>query len=270
MMFLDSLTSWLRKRTPAVKTPKSPSTRLRLEQLEDRIVPAFTTGTYVNPTVQITPGFTVTETVTATVTTFPSFSMNGQIIPVPAGAFNPTSGNVLFILNNQVRSAPLNANGQASATFQVPLLAFFTTQRLDVVYNGFTDQANQNVWMQSNSFVAPLYTNFDNLLLPGTLTFAQLTPQQVYAFEINSFQNRNPLPFPAPPPDNIPPSFPTLLRPFYTANGETNNLGLFAFNYVDPGTINTVTAFGVQLPGIFAIQLGAYNGLTSSSSSSSG
>jgi hypothetical protein len=265
MMFLNSLTSWLRKRTPAVKTPKSPSTRLRLEQLEDRIVPAFDTATYVNAAVQITPGFTVTETVTATVTTFPSFNMmTGQITPVPAGAFNPTSGNVSFTLNNQQRSAPLNANGQASATFQVPLLAFFTTQRLDVVYNGFTDQANQNTWMPSLPFVAPLYTNFDNLLLPGTLTFAQLTPEQVYAFEINSFQNRNQNPFPAPFPDNFPPSFPTTLRPFYTVNGETNNLGLFAFNYVDPGTINTVTAFGVQFPGVVAFQLGAYNGLTSS------
>jgi hypothetical protein len=240
MMFLDSLTSWLRKRTPAVKTPKSPSTRLRLEQLEDRIVPAFTTGTYVNPTVQITPGFTVTETVTATVTTFPSISMNGQIIPVPAGAFNPTSGNVLFILNNQVKSAPLNANGQASATFQVPILAFFASQQLlDVFYNGSADPANQNFW-EGNTFRAPLYTNFVNLLLPGNLTFGQLTPQQVSTMSLG------------------------------TTNGETNNLGLFAFNYVDPGQISSVTAFGVQFSGSVALQLGAFNGLTSSSSSSSG
>src|SRR5262245_66231879 len=109
MTFLNSLTGWLRKRTPAVKTPHPPSTRLRLEELEDRIVPAFTAATYVNPTVQITPGFTVTETVTATVTTFPGISgaPNGQIIPIPAGAFNPTSGTVMFLLNNQVKSAPL-------------------------------------------------------------------------------------------------------------------------------------------------------------------
>jgi hypothetical protein len=241
MMYLNSLTSWLRKRTPAVKTPKSPSTRLRLEQLEDRIVPTFTTGTYVNPTVQITPGFTVTETVTATVTTFPSFNpTTGQITPVPAGAFNPTSGNVSFMLNNQVKSAPLNANGQASATFQVPILAFFASQQLlDVFYNGSADLANQNFW-EGNTFRAPLYTNFDNLLLPGNLTFGQLTPQQVSTQSLG------------------------------TTNGETNNLGLFAFNYVDPGTINTVTAFGMQFPGLVALQLGAFNGLTSSSSSSSG
>jgi hypothetical protein len=40
----------------------------RLEELEDRVVPAFATATYTNAAVQITPGFTVTETVTATVT----------------------------------------------------------------------------------------------------------------------------------------------------------------------------------------------------------
>jgi hypothetical protein len=240
MMFLNSLTSWLRKRTPAVKTPKPPATRLRLEELEDRIVPQFTAATYANPTVQITPGFMVTETVTATVTTFPGFS-NGQITPIPAEAFNPTSGTVFFILNNQQRSAPLNANGQATATFQIPLLAFFSSQILDVFYNGTSD-ASGNQW-EGNTFRGSLYTNFDNLLLPGTLTFPQLTPQQVYMT----------------PPAQL-----------SSLNGETDNLGLFAFNYVDPGTINTVTAFGIQFPGSVALQLGAFNGLTSSSSSSSG
>jgi hypothetical protein len=262
MMFLNSLTSWLRKRTPAVKTPKPPSTRLRLEGLEDRIVPAFEAATYVNAAVQITPGFTVTETVTATVTTFPGF-LNGQITPVPAGAFNPTSGIVLFTLDNQVKSATLNANGQATATFQVPLLAFFASQQiLDVYYNGSADVANQNFWF-SNTFRAPLYTNFDNLLLPGTLTFAQLTPQQVYASDINFFQNMNS----NPPPQSFPTTF-APNSPFYTVNGETDSLGnnLFSFNYVDPGVINTVNVLGFQLPGIFALQLGAFNGLTSSSS----
>jgi hypothetical protein len=56
----------------------------------------------------------------------------------------------------------------------------------------------------------------------------------------------------------------------FTVNGETDNLGLFAFNYVDPGEIQSVTAFGMRLPGSVALQLGAFNGLTSSSSSSSG
>ena len=260
MMFLNSLTSWLRKRTPAVKTPQPPATRLRLEELEDRIVPQFTAATYVNPTVRITPGFTVTETVTATVRTFPAF-LNGQITPIPAGAFNPTSGIVLFTLDNQVRSATLNANGQATATFQIPLLAFFTAQKLDVYYNGFIDQANDQ-WLPRTARTS-LYTNFDNLLLPGTLTFAQLTPQQVYASDINFFQNMNS----NPPPQSFPTTF-APNSPFYTVNGETDSLGnnLFSFNYVDPGVINTVNVLGFQLPGIFALQLGAFNGLTSSSS----
>jgi hypothetical protein len=260
MMFLNSLNSRLRKRTPAVKTPKPPSARLRLEELEDRYVPSFTTNVYVNPTVQIIPGSIVTETVTATVTNFPGFNMRtGQITPVPAGASNPTSGIVLFTLNNQVKSATLNANGQASATFQVPILAFLASQNLDVYYNGSADLANNDFWMQSTSRTW-LYTNFDNLILPGTLTFAQLTPEQVHAFEINLFQNRNPN---APPGGEDPQSLPTILRPDLTANGETDTLGngLIAFNYGDPGTIQSVVALGISLPPSFAFQLGAYKGL---------
>jgi hypothetical protein len=267
MMFLNSLTSWLRKRPPAVKTPKAPSTRLRLEELEDRCVPAFVTDVYVNPTVQITPGFTVTETVTAKVTTFPTFNtMTGQITPTSSGtgAFNPTSGIVLFFLNGQVKSANLDANSQASATFQVPILALLAGQKLDVYYNGAADQTNNNFWLPRTARTS-IYTNFDNLLLPGMISFPQqLTPQQVWAFEINEFQNPNPNAPPNPP--GLPPqSLPTTLRPDLTANGEADTIGnnLVTFNYVEPGIINTVTAFGTQFPGFVAIQLGAYKGLTS-------
>ncbi|HEY7327719.1 MAG TPA: hypothetical protein VH592_08770 [Gemmataceae bacterium] len=262
MMFLNSLTNWIRERFPSEETPQRPSARLRLEELEDRCVPAFVTATYLNPTVQITPGFTVTETVTATVTTFQGFDPStGQITPIPANATNPTSGIVLFNLNNQVKSANLNSSGQATATFQIPILAFFASQQLDIFYNGAADLTNNNFWLPF-TFDAPLYTNFDNLLLQGKLTFGQLTPQQVYAFEINEFQNPNPTP---PPMPLAPQTLPTTLRPYYSVNGETNTLGnnLVSFNYVDPGIINTVTAFGVQFPGFVAIQLGAYKGLTS-------
>jgi hypothetical protein len=241
-------------------TPEGSRVRPRLEALEDRVVPAFVTDVYINPTVQITPGFTVTETVTAKVTTFPRFDTNtGQITPVPAGAFNPTNGNVLFFLNGQVKSATLNASSQASATFQVPLLALLAGQKLDVYYNGFADQANDNFWL-ARTVRTSIYTNFDNLLLPGTITFGQLTPQQVHAFEISQFQNPNP----NPPPQGLDPqSFPTTLRPDLTANGETDTLGnnLLAFNYVEPGMIQSVTAFGMTLPASLAFQLGAYKGL---------
>jgi hypothetical protein len=229
--------------------------RPRLEVLEDRVVPAnITSEVYVNPTVQITPGFTVTETVTAKVTTFPGFDMaTGQITPVPAGAVNPTNGTVLFFLNGQVKSATLNASSQATATFQIPLLASLAGQKLDVYYNGFIDQANDQ-WLPRTARTS-LYTNFDNLLLPGTLTFPQLTPQQFWAFEINQFQN--------PSPNSPTGSNPTTLRPDLTTNGETDTLGnnLLAFNYVEPGVIQSITALGMTLPSSLAFQLGAYKGL---------
>jgi hypothetical protein len=161
----------------------------------------------------------------------------------------------LFFLNGQVKSATLNSNSQASATFQIPLLALLTGQKLDVYYNGFIDQANDQ-WLPRTARTS-IYTNFDNLLLPGMISFAQLTPQQVWAFEINQFQN--------PSPTSPTGSNPTTLRPDLTANGETDTLGnnLLAFNYVEPGVIQSVTAFGLTLPSSLAFQLGAYKGLTS-------
>jgi hypothetical protein len=183
----------------------------------------------------------------------------GQITPVPAGAFNPTSGNVLFFLNGQVKLATLNANSQATATFQVPMLAFLAGQKLDVYYNGSADLANNDFWLARTSRTS-LYTNFDNLLLPGTLTFAQLTPAQVHAFEMNQFQNRNPN---APSGGEDPQFLPTTLRPDLTVNGETDILGngLIAFNYAEPGVIQSIVALGITLPPSFAFQLGAYKGL---------
>jgi hypothetical protein len=286
MMFLHALTDLLRKRFVA-KTPQAhPTDRLQLEGLEERVVPSgfFYTETYTNATVQITPGLMMTEKVTASVTPFPSldfaFSPNATVIvtPIPAGATIPTSGTVLFNLNNQTQSATLNANGQATVTFQVPLLAFLAGQTLTASFQG-TSNSTGGDWGDS-TFVAPLYMNFDNLILPSILTFGQLTPQQVYAEMISTVLTPPP-PIESPPPPATPPSPPgvgvppkpfgppIVLNPYYTAQAETDNLGLFAFNYVDPGTINTVTVLGIQFPGIFALNLGAFNGLTSSSSSSS-
>jgi hypothetical protein len=246
MLFLHKLTDFLRER-PHAKTPQPrPTTRLRLEQLEDRVVPSFTTATYTNATVQIIPGLTVTETVTAMVTPYPGFDFQThQITPIPAGATAPTGGTVLFDLNDQQQSATVDSNGQANVTFHVPLLAFLASQTLEVKYQAFFDKSSGNAWGGSG-FTAPLYKNFDNLFLPATLTFNQLTPQQVYSQLISYFQHT-----------------PYTLVPYMTAQGETDTLGgdLIAFDYVDPGAINTVTALGMQLPGIFASQLGAYQGM---------
>jgi hypothetical protein len=165
---------------------------------------------------------------------------------------------VLFNLNNMQQSVTVNSIGppaplqrplMAFATFQVPLLAFLSSQTLTVEYQGSSDTSG-DIW-EGSTFLAPLYKNFYNVLFSGTLAFNQLTPQQVYAEEISAFQN--------------PSGIPTTLAPYNTAQGETNTLlgGALAFNYVDPGTISTVSVLGItQLPGIFAVSLGAYNGLT--------
>ena len=262
MMFLHKLSEWVH-RSSKVESPKARSRApLRLEQLEDRVVPSFTTATYTNASVQITPGFTVTETVTAQVTPFPAFNFvpgSPGTLSVPSGATNPTGGKVIFNLNNMQQSATVNSNGQAIATFQVPFMTFLTSQTLSVSYQGFTD-ASGNVWNPS-AFVAPLYKNFDNLifvfnnlnlLAASTLTFNQLTPQQVYAQDFQQYAS-NP---------SLPTSALTTSTPYNTANGETDSLfgGLVTFNYVDPGTINTVTFLGLTFSGSVAAQLGAYSG----------
>lgn len=253
MMFLRALTRFLHKQFADKTLPPRPSRRLRLENLEDRLTPSFTgtAATYTNAVVSIAPNISalsVTETVTATVKTVPSYDpTTGTTTPVPAGASTP-SGTVLFNLNNLQASATLNTNGQATASFQLPLLAVFTSQTLEVDYLG-TPLPNVSAY-GSSVFLAPLYKNFDNLLLPATLSFGTLTPQQ----QFGSFSNL------------IPPTQTSLVS-FYTAQGEKDDFGLFSYQYVDPGIINTVTALGRNFPGIFALALDAYAGISTSSSS---
>ena len=252
-MFLHKLTDWLRKRPEAKTLNAHASTRLRLEQLEDRVVPSFTTATYTNATVQINPGLTVTETVTAQVTPFVSFNFtpgSPGTNPIPSGATNPTGGKIFFNLNNMQQATTVNSNGQATATFQVPLLAFLTSQTLQISYQGFIDSSG-NDWGSSN-FLAPIYKNWDNVLFNSTITFNQLTPQQVYAQDFQEWST-NPQ-----SSQNI-----TGLNPFYTAAGEQSAYlgGAIVFNYIDPGIINSVTAFGINFSGSVALQLHAFNGL---------
>lgn len=259
-MFLLSLIRSCRKRLTAKASQPRSSARLQLEELENRVVPStFSTNTYTDAAVQITPGLTVTEKVTATVTPFQGFDFSkGQITPIPAGATAPTSGTVLFNLNNQMQSATLNGSGQATATFKVPLLAFLSSQTLTVSFLGAEDTTTGDFW-QGSTLLAPIYKSFTNVFFPSMLTFNQLTPQQVYAEEISSFQNSS----------STSPG-PTTLSPYYTAQGEKDDFGLFAFNYTDPGDIDTVTVGSATLPGIFAFMLNAYGGLPAPSSSGSG
>jgi hypothetical protein len=210
-----------------------PSTRLCLEELESRLTPA-SVGTYTQAVVQINPNFflgTATETITATVTNAPVFNpFTG--VTTPAGTGTPT-GTVLFNLNNQLMSAGLNSSGQATVSFTVPLKTLLTSEHLRIQYLGSGTNPGQ-----SSEFTAPLYTNFDNIIFPATLTFGQLTPQQVQ---------------PTVTAGQI-----TALRLDNTAQGMKEDYTLFSFQYTDPGVISNVTFLGITLPGFFASQFGAY------------
>jgi hypothetical protein len=239
MALLHLLTGFLRKRSHAQTPRPRPSTRLRLEHLEDRLTPS-TVSTYTNATVQITPNManlTATETITANVTPFPTYNPStGQTTPVPSGAGTPV-GAVQFNLNNQLKTATLNANGQASATFTMPLLSILTGQAVQAAYTGGASGSNTYIL---SVFDGPLYLNANNLILPSTLTFGQLTPQQSYiSVSTSTFH----------------------LPSFSTAQGETEDFGLFSYNYVDPGVIISMKAFGQTLPGYFALALDAYSGI---------
>lgn len=193
-----------------------------LEELESRLTPSpISIATVTNASVQIIPNlssFTVTEKVTATVTA----TSVPPGIPVPSGA-------VSFNLNNQQQQANLDASGHATATFTLPLLALFTSQELTVKYPGASIASPSAVTFESSTFNAPLYLNFDNLLFAATVSFG-------------------------PPPAQSPSGAPV----YNTAQGETDDFGLFSFQYVDPGLIASVRAFGQDFPGFFAAALGAY------------
>jgi hypothetical protein len=216
-----------------------PRTRPTLESLEDRITPT-TFATYTNATVQIIPNlftFTVTEKVTANV------SVNGTIDP-STGAFTPGSGpavstgHVLFNLNNQQQSVAVNGGGQANATFTIPLVALFAGQALEAHYQPLVSTPPPTDVFVASEFLAPLYTNFDNLVFAATLTFGTLSRQQQTGVTNSSGV--------------------VVLPSFYTAQGESDSLLTLVFKYNDPGVITTFSNFGINLPGFLAAVVGAY------------
>ncbi len=152
--------------------------------------------------------------------------VTATVTPAPFGPSPPLT--VLFNLNTQQQQAQLDSNGNATVTFSFPWLALFTSQELYVQYVG---GAAGGYVFGGSTFNAPVYLNFDNLLFPANVTF-------------------NPLP--------VPPAANTLLPPYNTAQGETDNFGLFACSYSDPGVITSIELFGQTLPGFFAAALGAY------------
>jgi hypothetical protein len=229
-MFSNLLKTRLRVDNRA-KTPPARSSPT-LEELESRFAPVtINTPTFINPVVQITPNFfnfTVTEKVTATITA------GG-----PLG--NRAGSTIFFNLNNQQQQAGVDSSGHAITTFTMPLLTVLTSQTLTAFVPG-ADFLGRNpgefFHYPDSTFTAPLYLNFDNLLFPGTVSFG---------------------PPPAQSPTILPPAqSPSGLPPYNSAQGETDDFGLFSFQYVDPGLIASVQMFGQQFPGFFAAALGAY------------
>jgi hypothetical protein len=249
MLFLNSLSDWFRKRNSAEKTPDRPNGELRLEQLEDRLVPAtpFQTETLIVPTINITPGFTVTEQISLQVIPFGTYNPSTGVTTPPPTTTPQPGGAITVILNNLQQTATLNSSGQATFTFQVPLLAFLTSQTLEAENAFFTDSSGDQYF--SSTFLAPIYKNWDNVLVPSSISFVQPTPQQLTNPVLSSLS----------------------LTPFNSVAGETNSIlgGLVKFNYVDPGNIQNISALGLQLPALpLALQLGAFNGIAPPSSSS--
>lgn len=233
------------------------SARPRLEELESRLTPSDVGpgppgspyATVTNASVLIVPNLsnlTVTETVIATVSNAPS---------VPAGTPNPSMGlryppYVHINLNNQQQDAKLNSNSEAAATFTMPLFVFMAGQELTVQYDAGLAGPSGVVVYNASYFNSPLYVNYDNFLLPAYLTFTPLSPDQMSVYPGMGYW---------PPYGGYIPGAGETAWPQYTSvNGETDNFGAFSFQYADPGVITSIQALGLQLPGIFAAELGAF------------
>lgn len=133
------------------------------------------------------------------------------------------SGSAMsFNLSNQQQQVRFGCDGGPdTATFTLPLLALFTSQELTVQFFGASVVIINTYNYASSTFNTPLYLNFDNLLFPATVNFGPPSGQQTYN----------------------------------TAQGESDDFGLFGFQYVDPGLIASVRGFGQQFPGFFAAAL---------------
>lgn len=221
-MFINLLKTPSRENNRAKTLPARSSPTL--EELESRFAPTgVNIYTDIVPTVQIVPNFfnfTLTEKVTAYATT------------TTAGPLGLPSGTIDFSLNNQQQTATVDSSGHATATFSMSMMALLTGQTLTVhmsgttIHNSITDAF---YIYHSSTVTGPLYLNFDNLLFPAALSFNSLVQQ--------------------------PMNDPGVLK---TTQGETDDFGLFSFQYVDPGNIASVQFFGMEFPGFFAAALGAY------------
>jgi hypothetical protein len=208
------LSRWLKPIRKATAPARPPAgSRLGLERLEDRVTPSTT-----NISIAIAPNFfsgRMTETLTATVS--PS-----------AGDTGTPTGNFKFNVNNQTAIVGIGANNSAMATFNLPVTSLLAGQSVNV---GFQ---STSLTFTSSFFNSPVYTNLDNLLFPSAITFGA-------------------------PPSNFTNSTGTgssTVFQFNSAFGETDTVTFFfipvTFNYVDPGTVTSVNAFGFNFPGFLS------------------
>jgi hypothetical protein len=183
-----------------------------LECLEDRLaLNNFLTTT--NVAISITPNFlsrTAIETITATVT------QQGTATPV-------SNGSIAFNVNNQMASAGLNSNGQATFSVTLPLFAVANNQTLQANFQGATVGSDT---FSGSVFLSPVYLNVWNASFPAQITFG--TPASTTSFQ--------------------------------SSGGETDDVSIFGFhlkfNYVDPGRVNTINLLGFTFPGSFSAAFG--------------
>jgi hypothetical protein len=238
-----SFSRWLHailNRTPSSGIRVRPINCPVLEPLEQRLTPAGI-STYTNASIALTPNFfagSVTEKVTAIVSPVQHTFSPGQPYTVTAlGGPTPDGGTVFFGLNNQQQKAQLNSQGQATATFTLPLFSMVGGQMLTLQYEGFyADSTSSNTFFGSN-FNAPVYLSFYNLLLPSTITFNTFTP------------------WGAP---YSPDTGPLSLQQSNSSQGETNSFSFITLYYTDPGTVSSIQFGGFNLPGSLAAALGIY------------
>lgn len=149
---------------------RSMTARPRLEQLEDRLVPA-TFDTVTNVAISITPNFfarSASETITATV------NQAGTTTPV-------TSGNVAFNLNGKTGMAALNSSGQATFALTLPSYAVAGNQTLQAAFAGSTTATDT---FNSSMFLSPVYLNVMNAVFASQISFG--TPPTTATSNFNS------------------------------------------------------------------------------------
>jgi hypothetical protein len=214
-MILSRLLTAFRRACSAKRTaqPALPTSRLALEQLEDRVTPSI-----LNVSVSINPNiFTMSlqETLTATIT-------------ATTGETGSPTGTVSFNVNNQVQNIAVSGN-QATATYTIPLFTALSGQALSVLFNPDTTST-----FSSSAFLAPLFLNLENFVFSSNITFGAPTA---------SFSNFT---------TSTGMTTSSFNSQFGETDVVQFGFIPVTFNYAQDGSISTVSFLGVTFPGFFA------------------